>query len=207
MVPLLAPDERCEWCREPRPVRKSPAPSRDLVFFLAATAATDESFLSADLPPESAPAEIHRGGVAQCTARVAYCLRQSARAGPGLLVHAAVSVSPFFDNDTFPPGHVTDAIGLALLAGEVAAAVLALFLPHDGEGARSGGPGGSWSARVALGPLRSLRSRRPLLALRALRTLRSGNALITLRALWSRRPLLPFRALRTGGPCSPLAPC
>jgi hypothetical protein len=43
-------------------------------------------------------------------ARVAYCLRQSARAGPGLLVHAAVSVSPFFDNDTFPPGHVTDAM-------------------------------------------------------------------------------------------------
>jgi hypothetical protein len=41
--------------------------------------------------------------------RATYCLRQRARAGPGLLVHAAVSVSPFFDNDTFPPGHVMDA--------------------------------------------------------------------------------------------------
>ena len=35
--------QRCERCRELRPVRKSAAPSRDLVFFLAATAAIDES--------------------------------------------------------------------------------------------------------------------------------------------------------------------
>ena len=34
---------------------------------------------------------------------------QSANAGPGLLLHDAVSTSPLFEMDTVPLGHVTDA--------------------------------------------------------------------------------------------------
>jgi hypothetical protein len=35
--------------------------------------------------------------------------RQRARVGPGLLLHEAVCVSPFFEMDTVPLGHVTEA--------------------------------------------------------------------------------------------------
>jgi len=35
--------------------------------------------------------------------------RQSANAGPGLLLHEAVSASPFFEMDTVPLGQVTEA--------------------------------------------------------------------------------------------------
>jgi hypothetical protein len=38
-----------------------------------------------------------------------YGRRQSANAGPGLLLHDAVSTSPFFEMDIVPLGHVTDA--------------------------------------------------------------------------------------------------
>jgi hypothetical protein len=34
---------------------------------------------------------------------------QSANAGPGLLLHEAVSTSPFFEMDTIPLGQVTEA--------------------------------------------------------------------------------------------------
>jgi hypothetical protein len=34
---------------------------------------------------------------------------QSANAGPGLLLHEAVSASPFFETDTVPLGQVTEA--------------------------------------------------------------------------------------------------
>ena len=62
--------QRCERCRELRPVRKSAAPSRDLVFFLAATAAIDESSsVRRSSPPKSAPGEIPRGGCADLLPR------------------------------------------------------------------------------------------------------------------------------------------
>jgi len=47
-----------------------------------------------------------------CVRRLGFYLMdgiQSANAGPGLLLHEAVSMSPFFETDTVPLGQMTEA--------------------------------------------------------------------------------------------------